>query len=83
MSIRDWETVEKIQRTFKNVVVLSNICQNFDKNQRKIQKNHEGTSKSLKKCLRNLGKLWMNLCKFYEKLIKFCFCLSENFRNVW
>ncbi len=31
MSIRDWETFKKIQRKFKKVLVLSNICLNFGK----------------------------------------------------
>ncbi len=31
MSMKDWGNVEKIQRKFKKVLVLSNICGKFEK----------------------------------------------------
>ncbi len=49
MSIKDWGTVEKIQRKFKEVLVLSNICWNFEKKIKKIWKKFGEILKILEK----------------------------------
>ncbi len=60
MSIKDWGPVKKIQRGLeKTVLVLGNICWNFEK---KIGKTFRKTQKfwiPLRKFLRNLSKLWI------------------------
>ncbi len=56
MSIRDWGTVEKIQPKFKKkVLVLSNICWNFEKKSEKYSEKLQGNFKIIEKMFKNFG----------------------------
>ncbi len=51
MSIKDWGTVEKIGWKLETVLVLSNICWNFEKKLLEYSENRRG----------NFENLWENL----------------------
>ncbi len=72
MSIKDWGTVEKIQRKVKKLIVLCNIYWNFEK---KITGVFGKNSGEFWKSLRKLGKFELNLCKFYKRLIQILYLL--------
>ncbi len=57
ISIKDWGTVEKIQRKFKKVIVLSNICRNFEE---KLEEYFEKFLGDFENHWENFYETWVN-----------------------